>query len=120
MADEFNDEDGDPFDVRTGLDRATHAEAKYKADEDFARNLLEQRKGAYARVFEAGTPTDEDRRIVKEDLALFCRHMETAYSDSERVHCLITGRQEVYLRIHDFTRLSVDALVLKYVTPRKE
>jgi hypothetical protein len=49
-----------------------------------------------------------------EDLSRFCRGKETAFDIEERVHVLLTGRQEVWFRIMDHLRLSYDALVEKY------
>ncbi len=115
MADEFIDgENNDPFDPNTDAVKASNAETKRKTDEDFARTLLETRKNAYYRVFVEGAPSREDRQLVLDDLQTFCRHGQTTYHDNERLHVLLTGRQEVTLRIDDFTKLSVDALVLKY------
>lgn len=109
--------EGDPYDPLTETAVTEQAAVKRQTDMDIARKELETRQFAYKRVFEAGTPTAEDRAIVKADMTRFCRGGESAYHDNERVHCLLTGRQEVYLRIEDFTKASLDTLVIKYTTP---
>jgi len=97
-------------DAQTAHEIQVKAEALRKAQ----RVLLETRKGAYVRVFEHGTPSKEDRTIVKADLQQFCRYNMSAFHENDRKHCMLTGRQETYLRIFDFTQLSVDALLEKY------
>lgn len=72
---------------------------------------------AYVRVF-AGAPAGDDVVLVMDDLRNFCRGEETAWHDSERIHCLLTGRQEVFQRIADHTRLSADVLWERYA-PRQ-
>jgi hypothetical protein len=111
----LNDPDlNDTFDPETEKSAVAQLQAKRESDEKTARIILENRKGAYTRVFLEGVPSMEDRKIVMADLHRFCRHGSTTYAENERTHCLLTGRQEVTLRIDDFTRLSVDALLEKY------
>lgn len=80
------------------------------------RAWLEIRKGAYRRVFEAGVPSADDRRIVMDDLRQYCRGERTPWNDNERIHCALTGRHEVYTRISNHLRLTVDALVEEYAS----
>lgn len=106
------------FDPETENSDKAQLQAKAESDDKIARQILETRRGAYIRVLLEGTPSADDRKIVLDDLRQFCRAGETTYHDNERIHCLLTGRQEVVLRIDDYTRLTVDALVEKY-TKRK-
>lgn len=111
--------EGDPLDPETDSSIAYSEQLKTQKDMAKARGLLEVRQGSFRRVFKQGTPSRDDRDIVNKDLKRFCRGGETTYHDSERVHVLMTGRQEVYLRIEDFLNLSVDELLLKYTTNRE-
>jgi hypothetical protein len=116
MADEFID-GGDPFDPEH-ISRREAAPRKVLEDvADATRRLLLRRKEAYTRVFE-GNPMGDDIKIVMEDLARFCRADETTFDANDRVHALLTGRQEVMMRIRDHMRLGFDALFDKYATPR--
>ena len=117
MMAEGNDVEPDIFDPVTQQDVDWAEKHKREADEKGVRAILEARKGAYYRVFEAGVPSKADKELVKADLQKFCRFNTTTFHENDRVHCMLTGRQEAYLRIDDFTRLSVDALVIKYTQP---
>lgn len=74
-----------------------------------ARQLVEARRRAYARVF--GNVDADAVSIVMADLARFCRGGMSAFDADERIHCLLSGRQEVYMRIKDHTTLTLDELV---------
>ena len=119
MADDFiTGDDYDPYDP-ADESRSRNAFAKRVAvAQDVIVDVLRRRQEAYMRLF-AGNPTGDDARIVMEDLSRFCRGKETAFDIEERVHVLLTGRQEVWFRIMDHLRLSYDALVEKYTTPPK-
>lgn len=73
---------------------------------------------AYVRLF-AGAPAGDDVKLVVDDLRTFCRGEDTAWHEDARVHALLTGRQEVYQRITDHTRLSADDLWERYA-PRQQ
>jgi len=77
---------------------------------------IEARKLAYIHVFARGTPSDEDRRIVMEDLARFCRGGTTPWHENDRIHCLLTGRHEVFVRVSEHINLNTAQLVRKYTT----
>lgn len=98
----------------------TAIQARKNEQATAARKLLETRHSAYTRVFVEGTPSADDRRIVMEDMQRFCRGNMSAWSPDERIHCLLTGRQEVFVRIEDFTRLDLDTLYNKYARPPEE
>lgn len=114
MADLTDPEAANPFDPQTEENEISNLKIKLDNDAKAARNELETRKGAFTRVFVEGTPSADDRKIVLDNLNAFCRFNETAFHPDQRVHCLLTGRQEVALRIHDFTHKSVDELLVQY------
>lgn len=103
----------DPIDVA----RANTAQDERAAEAtNEVVSYLYARQEAYRRLF-AGTPAVGDADIVKRDLEAFCRGNDSAFNADDRVHALLTGRQEVYLRIQDHLRLSRDELLVKYTTP---
>jgi hypothetical protein len=108
----------DEFDPQSAtlVDAAKQTEREQRENE--ARVALETRKGAYMRVFVEGVPSADDRRIVMEDLSVFCRLDQSAYAESERHTLLLLGRQEVGLRIRHHTRLTVDALMQLFTLPQ--
>jgi len=114
MADDFiSGDDFDPYDP-ADESRSSNAFAKKAVvAQEVIVDFLRRRQEAYKRVF-AGNPTSDDAQLVMDDLQRFCRGRETAFDIEERVHVLLTGRQEVYFRIMDHLRLSYDALVEKY------
>lgn len=107
----------DPFDPKTQQDVEWTEKHKVEADALERRKILEVRKGSYTRVFVAGVPSKADRELVTADLKAFCRFNMTTFHPEERVHTLLTGRQEAYYRINDFTTMSVDELIMKYDQP---
>jgi len=86
--------------------------------EDEIRNGIERLQNAYRRVFEKGTPSQDDRAMVMRDLEIFTRGERTPWHEDERVHCVLTGRHEVYNRIRNFTRLPLDVLFVEAMTPK--
>lgn len=61
-----------------------------------------KRKQAYTAVF----PLDNQAVIdVLEDLAKFCRANQTTFHPDARLHAVLTGRHEVWLRIQQHIRL---------------
>lgn len=46
--------------------------------------------------------------IVLRDLAKFCRAYESTFHPDPRVHAVLEGRREVWLRIQEYLELSVD------------
>lgn len=73
---------------------------------DEAKALLQSRKQAYETVFHEGV----DARIVLQDLAEFCRAHKSAFNADSRVHAMLEGRREVWLRIEKYVKLSPDEL----------
>lgn len=67
---------------------------------------------AYSAVF--GSPIG---KIVLEDLARFCRAVETTFDVDPRRHALLEGRRETFLRIQSLSSLTPDE-VLQLVARR--
>lgn len=74
-------------------------------------DLLRSRQTAYQQTFKA---KDVAASAVLKDLEKFCRASESTFSADPRIHALLEGRREVYLRIKNYTELSVDELFTKY------
>lgn len=74
---------------------------------DKVKDLLRSRRLAYLRTFEVA---DADRKIVLRDLAKFCHANESAFHTDPRVHAVIEGRREVWLRIQKYLKLTPDQL----------
>lgn len=106
----------DPFDPLDQKRANMEADDREKQGAAAARAVLERRQLAFIRVFKGGA-TKEDLDIVSADLDHFCMGSDTVFHADERVHCLLTGRQEVFRRIQDHTSLSLDTLVQKYTRP---
>ena len=116
MADDFitgEDDDLDPLNPEHQAVAEQRARKRSEDSETEARAFLMRRQEAYQRVFK-GSPMNGDLEIVLRDLRDFTRGETTAWHMDERVHALMTGRQEVWIRIMDHTRLPFDALYLKY------
>lgn len=63
---------------------------------EVAKSFIFNRQKAYQEVFKKES---EMAKIVMADLAKFCRAEESSFNADPRVHALIEGRREVYLRI---------------------
>lgn len=70
---------------------------------------------AYKRALlgEDGQPTIWAQQMLS-DLARFCRANETTFHQDERLHVLVEGRREVWLRIQRFLNIS-EADLAKFV-----
>jgi hypothetical protein len=110
----FIEDDADPLahpDDDLHFDRLV----KYAEEDvnDAAMRLLRQRKEVYWRV-RNGVPFPGDMDFFMEDLARFCRAHKSTFHENPYVAARLDGRREVFLRILDFTGLSLDALYKKY------
>jgi hypothetical protein len=76
-----------------------------------ARQFLSGRKGAYCRVFNLES---RDVETVLTDLAKFCRAHDSAWHADPRVHAVMEGRREVWLRIARHLRLDDETLFKLY------
>jgi hypothetical protein len=72
-----------------------------------AKALLHSKKRAYERTFD---PAGIDQKIVLKDLADFCRADKTCFHEDPRVHAVLEGRREVWLRIQKYLNLTPDEL----------
>lgn len=66
-----------------------------------AETLLKDRKSAYTLTF-----GDEPGQAVLQDLAKFCRANESCFHADQRLHALMEGRREVWLRIQQHLNLT--------------
>jgi hypothetical protein len=74
-------------------------------------DLFRLRHRAYALTFGG-----ETGKAVLADLAAFCRARETTFHPDARLHAVLEGRREVWLRIAKYMNLTeaeIDALVKK-------
>lgn len=110
----------DEFDPEFERVQQVQAKKDTESKDEIARDLLDRRRLAYTRMFTRGKANETDIAIVMEDLEIFCRGEESAFHMNDRIHCLQTGRQEVYMRIKDHTRLPLDQLVEKYTKPQRQ
>lgn len=114
MAEDIEEEwgdTGDPYDPEyiAGRERAPR-----KKVEDVKGNILQQiatRQRAYRLVF--GNADPDALALVMADLDKFCRGNRSTFDPDERIHCLITGRQEVYARIQQHLQLTLDNLIVE-------
>lgn len=107
--------DADPFDPAIIIQAEDKAyEKRVAADDDIAA-YLRRRKTAYSAVFSTNACTQDDLEFVMLDLATFCRaYTPTFHPTNSKIQDLQEGRREVFQRIMDYTRLSHDALYVKY------
>ncbi len=70
------------------------------------KSFFRQRSHAYRAVFTKSPLTE----VVLKDLAKFCRAAETAYHPDPRIHAVLEGRREVWLRIQEHLKLTDDEL----------
>ncbi|WP_414464365.1 hypothetical protein [Hyphomicrobium sp. DY-1] len=78
------------------------------------KQFLQQRRVAYARLFGMGEPTDKDIEVVMDDLAKFCRAFETTFHADPRMHAVLEGRREVFLRILEHSMIPFEELFNRY------
>lgn len=76
-----------------------------------ARNFVFRRQFAYKSIFKK---EDILAQEVLKDLANFCRANESTFSPDDRIHAVLEGRREVFLRIENHLNLSSEDLWKKY------
>lgn len=114
----FGGDEVDPYDpLDTARATIKTLELQDAADLTVAQRL-ERRQQAYRRMF--ANLAAEDREIIEKDLAWFCMGDRAVFHENERVHVLLTGRQEVWQRIQDHNRLSLEDLIAKYLRPQSK
>jgi hypothetical protein len=82
---------------------------------DLVKGYLSQRAHAYRRVFDSENVYTEE---VLKDLAAFCRGNLSTFNPDPRIHAVLEGRREVWLRIKNHLELT-DAQLYK-IYARKE
>ncbi len=77
-----------------------------KTQVDVARDFIAARQQAYLQTFS----NDQNlfAKKVLADLARFCRANESAFHPDQRVHAVLEGRREVWLRIRQHLDLTPD------------
>lgn len=81
-------------------------DAYLEARENKARTLLRDRQVSYQHAL-GGAPG----QAVLADLARFCRADQTTFHPDPRVHALMEGRREVWLRIKEHLDLDLEDLL---------
>lgn len=114
MTVESEDANDDPIAV-INRDETTLADRVKIANETTLKGL-EARRQAFTRVM-LGKAIGDDVKIFTDALRRFCRGDTSAWDEDARTHALLTGRQEVWIFISDFSRLSQDEIVDKYTQP---
>lgn len=115
-ADFIEFDDFDPED----LERKESKEAVRESEvESRILALLELRKRYYSEVFSPGNTSSEALDFVYNDLGRFCRAHTATFDLQDGPHAdtlmkIKEGRREVFMRIRDFARLSLDSLFIKY------
>ncbi len=72
-----------------------------------SKTYLKSRQTAYQQTFLAESSAV---KAVLKDLEKFCRANETTFNADPRLHALLEGRREVYLRIKNHLEMSFDSL----------
>ncbi len=80
-----------------------------------AKAFLLGRQQAYQRRLGG---VDPDTLLVLRDLAKFCRANESTHDADPRIHALLEGRREVWLRIAHHLKLDTDRLWQLYGAAR--
>lgn len=65
------------------------------------------RKIAYCRVFDK---QNQFTHAVLMDLARFCRAHDTTFHQDARMHSVLEGRREVWLRIQEYLELDIEEI----------
>lgn len=71
------------------------------------KSKLQGKIFAYSRVFDRQSP---HTRIVLADLARFCRAHESTFHADPRVHAVLEGRREVWLKIEQMLQLTTEEI----------
>lgn len=76
---------------------------------------------AYNRVFDKQSPYTE---TVLKDLAKFCRAHTTAFHKDQRMHAVLEGRREVWLKIQEYLQMTTEEIydlhMVKEIIPKGE
>ncbi len=75
---------------------------------DNISQLIRRRSFAYNQVFNRA---NKYTNTVLQDLAKFCRAHESAFHKDDRLHAVMEGRREVWLRIEQYLNLTEIELI---------
>lgn len=75
------------------------------------KDFLMTRQQAYHQVF---NPENIFAKRVLSDLARFCRANDTTFNPDPRVHAVLEGRREVWLRIQQHMKMSPEEFWTKF------
>lgn len=78
---------------------------------DVLRNLLVNRRQQYQLTF---PEQSEAAKAVLSDLSKFCRANESCFHEDPRVHAVLEGRREVFLRIIEHLDMDSGDFLDKY------
>lgn len=72
-----------------------------------AKDFLFGRRLSYLQTFDKN---NQSAQVVLKDLAKFCRANKPTFHTDERVHAMLEGRREVWLRIQQHLNLTPEQL----------
>lgn len=81
------------------------------------KQFLLDKKKAYSLIFKNESPHTKE---VLADLEKFCRANESCFHQDPRLHAVLEGRREVFLRIKKYIETPIDELVEEHIFKRKE
>lgn len=111
--------ESDPYDPQVAELRERKISEVTDAVETRKLAFLEGRRLAYVATLIHGNATPEQRKRVVDDIKRFARGDNTVFHENDRIHALLTGRQEVFVRINDHLTMTLDQLVDKYDPPKQ-
>lgn len=74
---------------------------------DHDMDILKERKRAFQLAFGESNPAGQ---AVLADLRAFCRADATCFHADPRIHAVLEGRREVWLRVQEYLSCSVEEL----------
>lgn len=84
------------------------------------RMIIQSRMVAYNRVFDA---KNQYTKVVLLDLSKFCRAHESTFHKDPRLHAMLEGRREVWLKIQEYLQLTeqeiYDLHKIKEIIPKE-
>lgn len=75
---------------------------------DYAKETLAARQQAYQQALSGDK--NQAAKLVLEDLSRFCRADVSTFHPDARVHAVLEGRREVWIRIHQHLTLDLSQL----------
>lgn len=84
---------------------------------DKAKEILQGRQMSYIQTF--AIEKNKFAKDVLDDLARFCRSQESTFHPDQRVHAVLEGRREVWLRIQAHLNLDLESLSKMYLKTKE-